>query len=102
MADTQRSMTDQVYILRYLLTHLREAQMWDDLCERLLDHEFGLAKISSAYPSARRSFDEYLYDFVRTLAVLPRHHPMRQQVYELLRGLDGAANLSRPAPGRGI
>lgn len=58
------------YALRYLPAHLREAHMWDELCDVLTDFDFLEAKISTATTSAIRNPEFVVHSFAGVLDLL--------------------------------
>jgi hypothetical protein len=72
---------------------LCEGQVWDDLCNVLIDFDFLQTKIGALTVDTQHSpppatiFD-LLRDFQNALTALPIGHPMREQVAALYRAID--------------
>jgi hypothetical protein len=101
--DTQPSMADQIYALRNLPTHLREAQMWYDLCDTLMDFDFLQAKIGASWvrtqqPIQPASVFDLLHDFRNALTAMPTDYPIQGQVAALYDALDKDSHILKEDP----
>jgi len=80
------------YALRYLPTHLVEAQKWDDVCASLMDCDYLQSKIA-----ASTVFD-LLRDFHSTLKSIPANHPQRSALAALARVIDADSHVLKEDP----
>lgn len=89
IGDLPRLTSNQMYALRYLPTHLREAQMWDELCEVLTDSDFLQAKLDALAVTPEQLIPlstvfDLLRDFENALEALPNNHSKKEQVSIML------------------